>query len=520
MPAPTELLRHLISHMRLSLMEKLAPALYDDPHYAADALALMARGLLWQRRNEEAVALARRAIAANPEHWLANILAYQSLVKLGRKDEAATYLATVMAQTPSQAAIDQLYQQMLRPDTPFAPAMQAFFSHAQARGMRLPLVDAPLSTLRDWATAHGVPITEFGEPEAVPYGDTNDWPPHGERKLVHIATDTPFVADLQNVRIFSKSSIILTEDGTALHEAGAHPRFGHTVDFARDPAVLLQASGRVLMNPAGYESVEVEAAIFLSGQSADAFGHWIPEFLPKLQILEQHPAFADRPIIVDAQMPDSHFTLLERIVKNPLLKLPPGGSFFCRRLLVSPVPYFLPTDILPSHFLPEGTLIWSPRGLRYVRERTRSPALPRSKFGERIFLGRKNMGGRYLMNEAEIGHDLETLGFQTVYIERLSVDEQQALFREARWVVGPIGAALQNLIFSEPSTKLLVLSHEKARILGCLQGPMEALGYDLTFVRGETTDGSDRQHADFSVPVSKIRGALAAMGLPEAQAKP
>ena len=141
---------------------------------------------------------------------------------------------------------------------------------------------------------------------------------------------------------------ILTSDGTAISDTGGHPKFGRFVSFIYEPVVLAQQPDKVILSFGKFETREIEAGIFLSGLASNAFGHWLPEFLPKLQFLQQHPDFANLPLIVDADMPQSHFDHLRRLSDNPLILLRTNESLICRRLLVAPSPAFLPTEFFAN----------------------------------------------------------------------------------------------------------------------------------------------------------------------------
>jgi capsular polysaccharide biosynthesis protein len=46
-------------------------------------------------------------------------------------------------------------------------------------------------------------------------------------------------------------------------------------------------------------------------------------------------------------------------------------------------------------------------------------------------------------------------GFETVFLERMAIEDQISLFRDAEFVIGAHGAGLTNLLFCAPGTKVL-----------------------------------------------------------------
>lgn len=246
----------------------------------------------------------------------------------------------------------------------------------------------------------------------------------------------------------------------------------------------------------------------------------MPEFLSRLPCLEQHPAFRELPLIVDAGMPPSHIEYLQLVSDRPLLRLPANTAFRCRRLLYAPPPTFFPVELVVEHTAPLERVSALPvSALRILRERVLSHGQLRNvdpisgkAGGGRWFLGRRNLRWRQLLNEAEIATSLESLGFRTVYPEDLTLTQQIALFRDAEAIVAPNGSALLNLIFAAPELPTVILSQGGTFNWGGFQGPMEALGYRPLWVCSAKDDWADK-HADYSIEPSSIMQALEFLGV-------
>ena len=157
----------------------------------------------------------------------------------------------------------------------------------------------------------------------------------------------------------------------------------------------------------------------------------------------------------------------------------------------------------------------SPRALRFIQgNQSYDTNKPRNR---RIFLARKNMKWRRLLNEDDIAENLSKLGFEKIFIEEMTVSDQIDLFRQAQWIVAPNGSSLLNLIFSDTNVKLLVLCQPNLFNWGTFQGPMDALGYHSICVCGENAVARDYKHSDYSVSIQHIRQGLADMGMNEAR---
>ena len=69
----------------------------------------------------------------------------------------------------------------------------------------------------------------------------------------------------------------------------------------------------------------------------------------------------------------------------------------------------------------------------------------------RVFLNRDGTQvGRFLSNEKEVEAMLQRYGFETVFAERLTMDEQTTLFQETEYLVALTGAGLIQQFFMDP----------------------------------------------------------------------
>jgi hypothetical protein len=480
-----------------------------------EVMTLVSYSLQQQVRLEEALILATQAVALHPTRWLSNFIAGVSLIGLGRERDATAFLRRAIVLSPNDSqTLKQLIKAISASDG-IEIAATEYSKHKILVGIRSDIVMATVSSVRDYAKKIGLPLLQVFNIEKIPFKTPYVWGMASTSKVTFALSNKPYVADITNARIFSNSGIILTADGTALSDTGGHPKFGTYVSFGYDNVVVAQQSSKVLLDFSEYKTREIDAGIYLSGLASNAFGHWFPEFLPKLQFLKKHPDFASLPIIVDEDMPQSHFDHLRRLVENPLILLQANESLLCKRLLVSPSPAFSPVELfsndIPLHEMPG----LSPRALRFLQgNQSYDTNKPHNR---RIFLARKNMKWRRLLNEDKIAEYLSKLGFEKIFIEEMTVSEQIDLFQQARWIVAPNGSSLLNLIFADTNVKLIVLCQPNLFNWGTFQGPMDTLGYNSICVCGESAVNRDYKHSDYSVSIKRIRLALVDMGMNEAK---
>jgi len=137
--------------------------------------------------------------------------------------------------------------------------------------------------------------------------------------------------------------------------------------------------------------------------------------------------------------------------------------------------------------------------------------LPHPDAGKRLYVSRKGAETRQLLNEDELLSMLETeFKFRPILNENYSIIDQIRLYRHADIVMGPHGAGLANILFSDNPSLFVELFNE-------VQQPFypalsQALGVRYLGVRGQgAAPARDAQRADneaFRVDVAGIRDAL------------
>ena len=77
-----------------------------------------------------------------------------------------------------------------------------------------------------------------------------------------------------------------------------------------------------------------------------------------------------------------------------------------------------------------------------------------------IYISRNRSARRRIINEEALLPLLNAYGFETCYLEEMSLREQAECFANARMVVAPHGAGLVNLVWSRAGTVVLELYPE------------------------------------------------------------
>ena len=366
-------------------------------------------------------------------------------------------------------------------------------------------------TVRDWIEKNGGQVDLVGTVQQSPVV----FPPvigaEQESWSTSISSNQPYIAELTDVTIFYRSNIILTKDSAALDDVGCHPKFGKYVSHQSDSVVIGQRDSDLLLDAQAFPIDEIDTGIMLSGAASNEFGHWVCDFLPRMQVYEAHPDFSRLPVIVDDNMPASHYEYLSCVASNPQVRISPGRALRCKKLIFAPPVTFFPVHMLSNDFRSDEIVSMLPSSRRYLKQRVEECLGVRPSTGEKYYLSRRNMNWRRLSNDLEIGEFLAERGYTTINIETLSFVDQVRLFQSASSIVAANGAALLNVIFAEPSTGILVLTSPKLHDLPCFYGQIVPLGYRPIFVCGESIGDPDEKHADYWIPLEALERGLGAL---------
>lgn len=200
-----------------------------------------------------------------------------------------------------------------------------------------------------------------------------------------------------------------------------------------------------------FKKVNLTVAVVSGNDTFKNYCHWMYVALPRLHLFQKSWLTIDK-FAIDYNTPyhkDSMKAL--GIGEDKLLITSPETKIQAKTLIVGSTPSLCGNfpqrtiDFLRSTFLDK-------------------PEQAEKKGGKRIFLSRVNNGktnNRKVENEQEIFEYLETLWFEKVIMEGLSVRQQAELFNKAEIVIAPHGAGLTNLVFCNPWTKVIELFQEK-----------------------------------------------------------
>lgn len=185
-------------------------------------------------------------------------------------------------------------------------------------------------------------------------------------------------------------------------------------------------------------------SVLLSIDAGSNYFHWMCHVLPRIKLLKEYGIDwneINKILIPQTRGPFVHETLdALNVPKHKLLETTKNKHYTFDSLII---------PCKPNRHIHLS---------RWSLEFLRSTFINKGHSNiDKIYVSRKSDAGRGIKNQNEIWSTLQPLGFQEIFLEDFSVEDQARLFNNAKVIVSPHGAGLTNLAFCEPGTKVVEL---------------------------------------------------------------
>jgi hypothetical protein len=213
--------------------------------------------------------------------------------------------------------------------------------------------------------------------------------------------------------------------------------------------------------------------------------HWFVDALPRLCLLLNHTE--EIKLIVPAGMPAFQRQTLDFLLSGKsnitLVSIPKREKWLVEEFL------------FPSFIAHHNSGYLPPPIIQLIRQKVwQGYGVQESRQKKRLFISRAKTSKRRILNEEALIRLALVHGFQVVWAEDLSYQQQVQLFHQAEVVVGAHGAGLTNILFSEKCT--LVELHPANQVKSHYFMLCQALGFAYHYLVGTLPD----ERWNFQVP--------------------
>jgi hypothetical protein len=235
------------------------------------------------------------------------------------------------------------------------------------------------------------------------------------------------IGSLQDGRVYTSMGTIITKENQVVFDVSypsgspeSHPIFAY-----RDLGKISRIDERVAV---------------LSYKVQKNYYDWMLGVLPRLHLLRKSGVQYDR--ITVAQDHRFQRDTLRYLQVDPKILVTDNSYVEAKELIV---------PVLTALNKLGNQPMWA---LKFLRD-SFLPLATDSRSSAKVYISRSTARYRRINNEIELLRVLEKFGFETYFPEQMSIPDQISLFNNADCVISAHGAALANLVFCKPKTKVI-----------------------------------------------------------------
>jgi capsular polysaccharide biosynthesis protein len=166
-------------------------------------------------------------------------------------------------------------------------------------------------------------------------------------------------------------------------------------------------------------------------------------------------------------------------------------------------PNIIPPDYSKPAAMKSSDILYSIDSLEYLKN-TMLSQKAEMDFPDKVYLSRRNASNRRKFNEDEVFEMLKKYGFDEVLPEDYTINEQVALFNQAKIIVTGSGAALTNVLFCSEKCRIVVLVKDELLFSGFSSLASFSNAEMIYMVSDEKSENVKKIHSSFKINVSNL----------------
>lgn len=311
---------------------------------------------------------------------------------------------------------------------------------------------------------------------------------------------------------------LITVDNTALSDMAYMDRGKNRYDVAGGCIIGAHKKNRWLQVAYRATNMVIDEAISCLGWACTNYYHFTFEILSRLAYADGRDEYRDFPILVDAgalavpQMKEMFDRV--NIHQHSIILVGEYERVHVKKLVYVSRNLWMPPGIKRGIATDAGDYLIARSAVDHIRNRILDERMKgqRTSSGRKIYLSRKKCKVRRLINADEIEQIFADSGYQIVFPEEMTLDEQVALFNNTDVIVGVTGAAFTNIVFCREGTRIGIIiagdnpSYFYSNIANMIKAEFTVLGADVV------QSGEQASSDTFKLDTEKCRRFIRMIG--------
>lgn len=253
-------------------------------------------------------------------------------------------------------------------------------------------------------------------------------------------------AELNPIGFYKINNLIVTRPGGTM----LTQHFGYHCATGRDNMRSIPPSDDYFASSSKNKIIIEDEVVVGDGVAFDVWGHWLVDYLPRFGLVDwmDHGRFASMKILLPSYAPgwvDRFLNIACNVSKENIIKYDPNTEIvLCKKAIV---PSYCYTNEFSFH--------------SFVKEFYTSlcPRIPENEKNKKLLVSRSDFShsNRKFPNRELFEAIGRERGYEIILPEKLSLEDQIAIFTQASMIVGEHGSGMHSAVFSSPDT-----------VIGCL----------------------------------------------------
>lgn len=253
---------------------------------------------------------------------------------------------------------------------------------------------------------------------------------------------------------------------------------------------------------------KIEKAISLITPAADNYWHFVNELLGKIYCFfgdsryDEFPILVNSSVLMNNNLKNLLFTVLSEKKERNIIGINNEEAVAVDKLVYVSRVSWTPLNVKKNYVVNDNNFLLSSETMQFVGNRVRERVLQSEveKKHTKIYLSRRKLVSNRLLNEEQVESIFERYGFKICYPEEMTVEEQVNAMANAIIVAGCAGAAMTNIVFCTPGTKIMIIVPKEHRSViwsnYAIQLDLDAIFIDAKITKKTMFDAKDEYILD------------------------
>ena len=309
-----------------------------------------------------------------------------------------------------------------------------------------------------------------------------------------------YLCKLNHVSFVPYSDFIRDANGNVANEKLMRKEYDVLIPRDRD---IIKIKGKIISLAEQKDIIHSKVAFNLMGTFSSNWAHFLAQYYPKLNFLNDLPKLENIDLIVPKNI-DLHFKYLIEYELNHypninILEVDIDSKIICEKLYHVSIGTLLGDDgYFPTPFavqISNSTInFWNKKAMELVPTD--------SNQYRKIFIGRT--GCRSIKNYNEVSDYFIDQGFEEIFPHLLNIEDKIKIFSEAKYIVGPWSSGFANSIYSQSGTKLLAFVNSFRYLDTYLSGFNNFKKHEFWFMPGKDDNLKD-MNSSYEICLNEIK---------------